>query len=182
MSSTIAKEPRLASISVPYNFKHCLHVDEELAWNGFAGKDAFSAFQLVEKLGEGYVCSLSFLFLFSFIFLFFLLFLFLSPFSLYSDSYPYVRAYGQVYKAIASTGYTIVVKILNIDMEEEQSLCKEIEILRTIRHPNIVPYYGTVTDSESSVVWVCLFLFFMFFFFCLFFLYSCSFFFSALTC
>jgi len=59
-----------------------------------------------------------------------------------------------VYKAIASTGYTIVVKILNLDGDDDKSICKEIEILRTIRHPNIVPYYGTVTDEESSVVWV----------------------------
>jgi len=59
-----------------------------------------------------------------------------------------------VYKAIASTGYTIVVKILNLDGDDDKSICKEIEILRTIRHPNIVTYYGTVTDEESSVVWV----------------------------
>lgn len=40
-----------SSISAPYAFVHISHVDQELNWSG----DPESSFELLEKLGEGYI-------------------------------------------------------------------------------------------------------------------------------
>eukprot|EP01087_Luapelamoeba_hula_P005064 TRINITY_DN15152_c0_g1_i1.p1 TRINITY_DN15152_c0_g1~~TRINITY_DN15152_c0_g1_i1.p1 ORF type:complete len:813 (-),score=145.95 TRINITY_DN15152_c0_g1_i1:13-2451(-) len=113
-STSTTLPDRLMDVSEPFNFKHRLHVDEELKWNPMGDCTAADTFELVEKLGEG--------------------------------------AYGQVYKANASTGHTVVVKILDISEDAEHDLCKEIDILRAIKHPNIVRYYGTA--SEDTQLWI----------------------------
>lgn len=52
-----------------------------------------------------------------------------------------------------------MVKILEKNKDGEdgeggggEELCKEIDILRDVRHPNVVPYYGTASDE--SQIWV----------------------------
>ncbi len=50
------------------------------------------------------------------------------------------------------TGYTLVVKSLDIGLDNEESFRKEIDILRECRHPNIVPYFGSV--QQDNTVWV----------------------------
>jgi len=61
-------------------------------------------------------------------------------------------SYGEVYKAQAVTGAILVVKVIDIELDNEDTFRKEIEILRCCQHPNIVPYYGSIYQKDS--VWI----------------------------
>ncbi|ELR16728.1 serine/threonine kinase [Acanthamoeba castellanii str. Neff] len=61
-------------------------------------------------------------------------------------------SYGEVYKARAVTGAILVVKVINIKLDNEESFRKEIDILRECSHTNIVPYYGSIYEQDS--VWI----------------------------
>ena len=61
-------------------------------------------------------------------------------------------SFGEVYKGLADDdGTHFAVKILQIKNKSEQTdeLLLEIELIKTLGHPNIVKYYGTHIDKEK---------------------------------
>ncbi|WPK24487.1 hypothetical protein PUMCH_001761 [Australozyma saopauloensis] len=59
-------------------------------------------------------------------------------------------AHGIVYKALnKETGQLLAVKVLRADKEELAGLMGEIDLLKILKHPNIVKYHGFVKTSET---------------------------------
>ena len=58
-------------------------------------------------------------------------------------------AFGAVYKGIMTTGRFIAVKCVPISNPAEvEELAKEVDLLRSFDHPNIVRYVGTSRDAD----------------------------------
>lgn len=58
-------------------------------------------------------------------------------------------AFGVVYRATYDSGYPLVVKEVMAGLESEESLKKEIEILKSCRHANIVQYFGSCLRGDK---------------------------------
>ncbi|KAI9467968.1 MAG: kinase-like domain-containing protein [Benjaminiella poitrasii] len=58
--------------------------------------------------------------------------------------------FGSVYRALdLITGETVAIKKLVIEGEDEQEIMKEVTLLKTLSHPNVIRYLGTVQNLHS---------------------------------
>jgi serine/threonine protein kinase len=74
-------------------------------------------------------------------------------------------SFGKVYKAREKdSGRTVAIKIIPIDGTDEglQELQREIRILESTHHPNVVEYYGCCSADDYLWVGFPLFLSFLF--------------------
>ncbi|KAL6046573.1 germinal center kinase 1-like isoform X2 [Balamuthia mandrillaris] len=159
-SGSNSKPHRIPStcISTPFNFQHQLHVTQELNWNNIGSQDAFSAFVLEEKLGQGaygevFKASTS------------------NGYTLVvktielEDTLPNVgkegdgsetdpllatNKRGKEQRVASSFSFSSASQTPT----QEELLREEIEILKACKHPNIVPYFGTVASSQKNVLWI----------------------------
>ena len=61
-------------------------------------------------------------------------------------------AFATVFKGVhRESGFILAIKELD-DIDDDEELKKEIDILKTCRHPNIVCYYGTCNTSKN--LWI----------------------------
>ena len=110
--------------------QHKLHVDIDYTWSG---ADLSEAFDIEEELGEGYT------------------FAHLSPTLSKCKKY---RAYGTVFKARHRGTTTLVaIKVVQMHPSDQQQIKQEIEILKKLKHDNVVPYYGSFIKDNR--LWVC---------------------------
>eukprot|EP01090_Pellita_catalonica_P007295 TRINITY_DN17894_c0_g1_i1.p1 TRINITY_DN17894_c0_g1~~TRINITY_DN17894_c0_g1_i1.p1 ORF type:complete len:612 (-),score=97.54 TRINITY_DN17894_c0_g1_i1:46-1881(-) len=64
-------------------------------------------------------------------------------------------AYGVVFKAVQKqSGFTLVVKEIAIQPDKEDAIRKEIDILKSCRHQNIVQYFGSCASPEPNKFWI----------------------------
>lgn len=62
-------------------------------------------------------------------------------------------AFATVYKAIhRESGFELAIKVVPIKNEMKTALQREIEVLRKCKCPNVLSYYGSVTNEDS--VWI----------------------------
>ncbi|KAL8505947.1 hypothetical protein ACS0TY_016976 [Phlomoides rotata] len=60
-----------------------------------------------------------------------------------------IGSFGSVYKAVLSDGLNVAVKVFNLELEgATKSFGTESEILRSIRHRNLLPVIGCCTNQE----------------------------------
>ena len=53
---------------------------------------------------------------------------------------------------IEATGKIVAVKIINLISEDESSIINEINLLKSVNHPNIIKYYGIYELNKE--VWI----------------------------
>lgn len=121
-----------SGISAPYNPQHHTHITHDFKWAG-----DISVFKFEELLGKGLV-------------LYIPMFTSRDPLLLlFSNS-----ASGTVYRAkVRDVDFDVAIKkVTSKNPRVQAELEKEIDVLKKLKHPNIVAYYGTKIQGEE--VWI----------------------------